>query len=217
MGLAGPQGPQGAKGDAGDVGPQGPIGLTGPPGPPGAAGPIGPVGPAGPQGPMGPSGTYSLVVDINNNVVPLGFHQHIGHTLTNSEGVVADVASIANSNVVRPGEVVTRQVLFIVGLGSLYFPTGDCSGEVAYFSGSSLLYNRGSGIALFETPFALNTMANVSFWRFDMTTTVTSNLQPSSVRSPTGACNPTTITLTSAMRMNRGAPLTFLNAMVPVL
>jgi hypothetical protein len=156
-------------------------------------------------------------VDIDNNLVPFGWHQLIGHTLTNNEGIVADVASFANSNLLKPGELVTRQVLSISGFGSLYFPTSDCSGNVAYFSGSSLLYNRGNGIALFETAPALNTTANVSFWRFDMATAVTNNLQPSSVRGATGACGATSITLTSAIRMNRGAPLMFLNAMVPVL
>ena len=221
VGATGPQGapgPQGATGAIGATGTQGPQGPAGPQGATGATGAQGPQGPAGPQGPMGPPS--SCVVDLDNVFVPFCWHQLIGQwTLTNGEGIVARVASFTNTLVLRPGEQVNRQPVFITGLSQLFFLTSDCAGSVGYISGSSVIFTAGNGIATFDTPPAVNTTANVSFWRHDMATAPTANLQPVSVRSPTGVCSTPSSPLapvTSAIRVNKGASLTFLNAMWPV-
>ena len=223
QGVPGPQGatgPQGVQGPAGPIGPMGPTGPQGPTGVTGAQGPQGPQGPVGPQGPIGPSSTYSLAVDINNNLVPFGWHQLIGaYTLTNSEGIVARVPSFSNTLILKPGEQVNRQPVFVTGLSQLFFLTSECEGSVGYVSGSSVIYTSSNGIATFDAPPAANTMANASFWRYDMNTAPILNLQPVSVRSATGICSTPSSPLpqlTSALTLNKGASLTFLNALWPV-
>ena len=166
---------------------------------------------------MGPAGTYSIAVDIDNNVVPFGYHQLMGaYTLTNSEGIVARVPSFTNTLLLKPGEQVNRQPIFITGMGTVYFLTAGCAGDTGYVSGGSVIYSSGNGTATLDAPAVVNTPTSVSFWRYDMNTPPTLNLQPVSVRSANGTCQNSPPLLTSALKMDRGASLTFLNALWPV-
>ena len=84
---------------------------------------------------MGPAATYSIAVDIDNNVVPFGFHHLMSvYTLTNSEGIVARVTSFTNTLLQKPGEQVNRQPIFITGMGTVYFLTAGCAGDTGYVS-----------------------------------------------------------------------------------
>jgi hypothetical protein len=166
---------------------------------------------------MGLPGTYSIAVDINNNPVPFGWHQLIGsYTVTNTEGIVARVASFVNTLFLKPGEQVNRQPIYITGMSQLYFLTAACAGDTGYVSGSSVIYSSSNGIATLDAPTAVNTPVNLSFWRYDMNTPPTPNLQPVSVRSGNGTCQNNPPALASALKMDRGASLTFLNALWPV-
>ena len=224
QGPAGPiggQGPAGPAGSPGPQGPQGPSGLTGAQGsqgPAGTQGPTGAQGVAGPPGPPGPPSNYSVVVDINNNLVPFGWNELMGsYTLTNSEGIVARAASFTNTSIIKPGEQVIRQVLFISGGGQLYFTTAGCAGDVGYVAGGGLIYSAGNGIATLDAPGMVNTPVTFSFWRYDMTTPPKStNLSFASLRSPNGTCQNNPTAPSSVLTMNRGASLTFLNALWPV-
>jgi len=232
QGPAGPQGPQGApgapgapgptgatgpQGSTGAQGPQGPAGPQGDTGATGAQGPQGVAGATGPQGPVGPSPMYSVAFDVNGSPVPFGFHQLLSsYVVTNSEGIVARVASFVNTLFQKPGELVNRQPIYITGMSAVNFLTSGCAGDVGYVSGSSIIYTAGNGVASLDAPGVVNTPVTLSFWRYDMTTAPTANLQPASQRSGNGTCQNNPPLLTSAIKVDRGASVTFLNAMWPV-
>lgn len=216
-GATGPQGAPGATGAAGAAGATGPQGSTGAQGPEGPAGPQGVAGATGPQGPVGPSPIYSVAFDINGNPVPFGFHQLLGsYVVSNSEGVVAKVPTFVNVLFQKPGELVNRQLLVITGMSAVNFLTAGCAGDVGYVSGSSIIYTASNGVATLDAPGAVNAPVTLSFWRYDMTTAPATNLQPASQRSSNGTCQNNPPQLTSAIKVDRGAPVTFLNAMWPV-
>ena len=171
---------------------------------------------------MGPSSSYSVAVDIDGNVVPFGFNQLMGvYTLTNSEGIVARVGSYSNTQLLKPGEQVSRQPIVVLGFAptQVYFLETNCDASIAYVpGGGAMLYTSGNGVAAFVGAPAVNTMANVNFYRYDMTVAPILNLP---VRSflQNGVCSTPTFPpapIASALTVDKGASLSFLNALWPV-
>jgi hypothetical protein len=166
---------------------------------------------------MGPAGTYSIAFDINNNPVPFGWHQLIGsYVVTNSDGSVAKVASFVNVLFLKPGELVNRQPLFINAMSQVLFSTAGCTGNVAYVALNSVIYTGSNGVATLDAAPAINTPVTLSFWRYDMTTAPITNLVPASARLSNGTCQSNPAAPSSAIKVDRGASLTFLNALWPV-
>jgi hypothetical protein len=172
---------------------------------------------------MGPNGTYSIVVDLDNNVVPFGYHQLLSaNVLTNSDGIMARVSNFSSIVITKQGEAVPRNVLYVIGLAQISYTTSNCSAGPgvgdAYIQTSSISYTNSNGVATFDAPAGVNTIANVSFWRYDMNTPVSLNQAIASTRTSGGQCIAAPGgTLTNAVRLIPSAHLTFLNALWPAM
>ena len=129
QGPAGPQGPPGPQGPSGSVGPTGPQGLPGVAGPAGPAGPEGPAGSQGPPGPQGPSGVGSLGVYDGSGLF-LGYLVDFNLTVFNP-----DIPAFLTLTKDLPPRLMGDPTV------SLYYITGDCSGQPYLLSYDVTMYH----------------------------------------------------------------------------
>jgi hypothetical protein len=176
-GDIGPTGPKGAQGEPGDAGP---IGFTGPPGQQGDVGPIGPMGDQGPQGEQGqtgetgpkgdpgaqgPRGKAALGANILDRTGQLiGRWQGGIGPISGDYGLQSTGAFTLNEALglfIRVGEPYNPDPATMIGRCTLYFPTGDCSGQAYVHNHLAASLLLGPSGVLYESspalPIALTT------------------------------------------------------------